>query len=39
MKTHFASTGAIREKGAIQEGKNARGTYFFIIKFQKFIFP
>ena len=38
MKTFFASTGAIHETGAIQEGENLPGVHFFIIKFQKFLF-
>ena len=38
MKTLFASTGAIRETGAIQEGAVLPGMHFFIIKFQKFLF-
>jgi hypothetical protein len=39
MKTFFASTGSIREKGAIQEGEVLPGKQLFIINFQKFLFP
>jgi len=39
MKNLFASLGSSREKWAIKEREIMPGVHFFIIKFQKFLFP